>query len=432
MAPFSSGRTKNGRESMNTDSVIKCDAVSKKFAKSLKRSMFYGMNDIARNIVGLPAHTEILRPDEFWALDNLTFEVKKGETLGIIGSNGSGKTTVLKLLSGILLPDKGRIEINGKIGALIEIGAGFHPMLTGRENIYINGSILGMGKKEIDQKMDSIIDFADIGDFIDSPVKHYSSGMYVRLGFATAIHCDPDILLVDEVMAVGDLDFQIKCFDKMGYLRKKGTPIVFISHNMDWVSRICSKTIVLDKGHITCAGDTLYSIKKYLQNPIHRQEKIMPERNASYSSLKFGSKKAEITVVEFSDAEDKKKDVFKTGEDIFVHMKYVTREKIENPTFGFAIYTATGFLLTGPNTKTSKYSIPYINGKGEVTFEIVNNPLLAGTYYVTVTLYDNMILHAYDHQEMAYKFTVETSEENQFGILSFHHQWKHHKTEELK
>jgi len=190
--------------SPSSDIAITVDHVSKKYCKSLKRSMLYGVTDIGRNTLGLSSHSGNLRKSEFWAVDDVSFEVKKGETLGIIGPNGSGKTTLLKMLNGIFWPDKGKITVKGRVGALIEVGAGFHPLLTGRENIYINAAILGMTKEEVDEKFDDIVEFADIGDFLDTPVKFYSRGMYVRLGFAVAVHCEPDILLVDEVLAVGD------------------------------------------------------------------------------------------------------------------------------------------------------------------------------------------------------------------------------------
>ena len=216
---------------MDEETVISVEKVSKKYCKSLKKSMYYGAMDIGKNMLGLSSRSERLRKDEFWALNNISFEVKKGETLGIIGPNGSGKTTLLKLLNGIFWPDKGKITIKGRVGALIEVGAGFHPLLTGKENVYINAAILGMAKKEVDEKFDEIIEFADIGDFINTPVKFYSSGMFVRLGFAVAVHCEPNILLVDEVMAVGDKEFQIRCYQKMHQIRKSGTTIILVSHN---------------------------------------------------------------------------------------------------------------------------------------------------------------------------------------------------------
>lgn len=248
---------------MDDDVAIKVEHVSKKYCKSLKRSMLYGIKDIGRNMLGLSSHSEKLRRDEFWAVDDVSFEVKKGETLGIIGPNGSGKTTLLKMLNGIFWPDKGKITVKGRVGALIEVGAGFHPLLTGRENIYINAAILGMTKEEVDEKFDSIVEFADIGDFIDVPVKFYSSGMYVRLGFAVAVHCEPDILLVDEVLAVGDEGFQNKCFNKIGELKKNGTTTILVSHNMHIISTFAEKVIFLNNGNAKYFKSVAEGIREY-------------------------------------------------------------------------------------------------------------------------------------------------------------------------
>ncbi len=228
---------------MKDDFAIRVDRVSKKYCKFLKRSMLYGICDIARNTVGLSSHPDKLRRGEFWAVDDISFELKKGKTQGIIGPNGSGKTTILKMLNGIFWPDKGKISVRGKVGALISVGAGFHPLLTGRENIYINAAILGMKKKEVDENLDAIIDFADINEFVDVPVKYYSSGMYVRLGFAVAVHCEPEILLVDEVLAVGDLAFQNKSLEKLARLREKANAVVFVSHNLEHVRNLCDSVL---------------------------------------------------------------------------------------------------------------------------------------------------------------------------------------------
>lgn len=246
----------------STDVAIRVDHVSKKYCKSLKRSMLYGVKDIGRNVLGMSSHSENLRKNEFWALDDVSFEVKKGETLGIIGPNGAGKTTLLKMLNGIFWPDKGKITVKGRVGALIAVGAGFHPLLTGRENVYVNGAILGMSKKEVDKKFDSIVDFADIGDFLDTPVKFYSSGMFVRLGFAVAVHCEPDILLVDEVLSVGDLKFRIKCYHKMDEVRENAA-IIFVSHSLEHIGRICSQTLLLNEGKIMHYGDVAQGLKVY-------------------------------------------------------------------------------------------------------------------------------------------------------------------------
>jgi len=272
---------------VNDEVAIKVEHVSKKYCKSLKRSILYGVKDIGRNVLGMSSHSEKLRKDEFWALDAVSLEVKKGETLGIIGPNGSGKTTLLKLLNGIFWPDKGKITVKGRVGALIEVGAGFHPLLTGRENVYINAAILGMTKKEVDEKFDSIVEFADIGDFIDTPVKYYSSGMFVRLGFAVAVHCEPDILLVDEVLAVGDEGFQNKCFNKIGELRKNGTTTIIVSHNMHVISSFAEKAIFLNNAKAEYFNSVAEGIKKYTKLFINREDLGVEKICSGNDKIKF-------------------------------------------------------------------------------------------------------------------------------------------------
>jgi len=245
------------------DVVIRVSGVSKKFSRNLKSLMKYGFYDITRNIIGVDVKSENLRSDEFWSVDNVSFELRKGEILGLIGRNGSGKSTMLKMLNGIYLPDKGKMEIKGKVGALIDVGAGFHNLLTGRENIYVNGSILGMKKEEIDKKFDEIVKFAEIEDFLDSPTRNYSSGMYVRLGFAIAVHSSPEILLVDELLAVGDLGFQAKCFNKIGELKKNGTSIILVTHNMYKLASFVEKAILFEKGRIIFYGEVSKAIEQY-------------------------------------------------------------------------------------------------------------------------------------------------------------------------
>jgi lipopolysaccharide transport system ATP-binding protein len=233
---------------MNSDIILKVEGLHKKFCRSLKRSMYYGLTDLARGMVGAQISDE-LREGEFWALQDINFELKRGETLGLIGQNGCGKSTLLRLINGIFPPDKGRITVRGRTGALIAVGAGFHPHMTGRENIYLNGTILGMSKDEITRKFDAIVDFADIGEFIDAPVATYSSGMTVRLGFAIAIHCEPDLLLIDEILAVGDANFRAKCFNAVNKVSQSAATIL-VSHSMPLITRVATRGIHLIKGKV--------------------------------------------------------------------------------------------------------------------------------------------------------------------------------------
>src|SRR5215510_9620705 len=248
---------------MPKDVLISVDNVSKKYCRSLKRSMLYGAKDIARNMFGLDSHSGQLRKNEFWAVDGVSFEVKRGECLGIIGPNGAGKSTLLKMLNGILPPDKGKIVIRGRVGALIELGAGFHPMLTGRENIYINGAILGLCKTEIDHKFEEIVAFAELEDFLDSPVKFYSSGMAVRLGFSIAAHLRPDVLLVDEVLAVGDEAFSHRCLEKFAEFERAGKTILVVSHDLNLIAERCRRAIWLQRGRVAFDGTAAQTVARY-------------------------------------------------------------------------------------------------------------------------------------------------------------------------
>jgi lipopolysaccharide transport system ATP-binding protein len=250
----------------DSDTLVRVSGVSKKFCLSLKKSLWYGLCDMGRELTGRRRGggeqgpegdgRAGLRPKEFWAVNNVSFDLKRGECLGLIGRNGAGKTTLLKMLNGLIKPDAGQIEMRGRVGALIALGAGFNPVLTGRENIYVNGSVLGLTKKEIDAKLDEIVDFAEIGDFIDTPVQNYSSGMAVRLGFAVASSINPDILLIDEVLAVGDLSFVFKCLNRIADILPR-CAVIFVSHQMPLVARTCSRVIVMDRGQEIYSGESI-------------------------------------------------------------------------------------------------------------------------------------------------------------------------------
>jgi len=248
---------------MSDDTLIKVEGASKKFCRSLKRSLWYGIQDLGKEIRGHRHGGDgALRPDEFWAVKDVSFELKRGECLGLIGRNGAGKTTLLRMLNGLIKPDAGRIEMRGRIGALIALGAGFNPILTGRENIYVNASVLGLTKSEIKAKLDEIIDFAEIGEFIDSPVQSYSSGMAVRLGFAVASSLEPDILILDEVLAVGDVGFRLKCYNRIYGLANRAA-VIFVSHSMPQVARLANRVNVMAGGETSFSGDVSKAIDVY-------------------------------------------------------------------------------------------------------------------------------------------------------------------------
>ncbi|KJD33389.1 hypothetical protein PK35_05895 [Tamlana nanhaiensis] len=230
----------------NDEVLVKVEGLSKKFCKDLKTSLWYGIKDLISGVKG-NKNERVLRPKEFWAVKDVNFELKRGECLGLIGHNGAGKSTLLKILNGLIKPDSGQVTIKGRVGALIELGAGFNPILSGRENIYNNGAILGFSRKEIDDKLEEIIDFAEIREFIDMPVQNYSSGMKVRLGFAVAAQMEPDVLIIDEVLAVGDVGFKIKCYNKISEMTSK-CAVIFVSHSMPQIARVCTDCILLNRG----------------------------------------------------------------------------------------------------------------------------------------------------------------------------------------
>ncbi|MEO8045887.1 MAG: ABC transporter ATP-binding protein [Nitrospirota bacterium] len=248
---------------MDSNWTIRAEGLSKKFGMTLRRSMAYGLKDSLSRLCGNRVPSNVLRSGEFWAVKDVSFELHRGESLGLMGINGSGKTTLLRILNGIFAPDVGQVVMRGRVGALVAVGAGFSPMLTGRENIYVNGALLGLGKRDIDRKLDEILAFADIGAFIDSPVKHYSSGMVVRLGFAVAAMCEPEILLIDEVLAVGDINFQKKCYDYLHRLKRDGTSIILVSHSVGAIWAICDKGLLLHEGQVRSSGSVEDVLRAY-------------------------------------------------------------------------------------------------------------------------------------------------------------------------
>ncbi|MFH1776935.1 MAG: ABC transporter ATP-binding protein [Candidatus Omnitrophota bacterium] len=406
--------------STSSDIAIKVEHVAKKYCKSLKRSMIYGMQDIARNTLGLRAQSERLRKEEFWALDNISFEVKKGETLGIIGPNGSGKTTLLKMLNGIFWPDKGKISIRGRVGALIEVGAGFHPLLTGRENIYLNAAILGMTKKEVNDKFDSIVEFADIGDFIDSPVKFYSSGMFVRLGFAVAVHCEPEILLVDEVLAVGDKEFSIKCYQKIHEIKKRGATVIIVSHNEYTIREQTENCLYIEKGETKFYGSSEEAISIYIKDRYEQKSKnISLKKLESYPV----SKKAKITSLNFFDSNCKEISYLESGQELNIVFGCIIHETLHNPIFGVNFYDNSGFMYCA-NSDYEKIEFQELPPKKiKIKITILNFHLPVNSYFCSTIIAEGNAANLIDLEYMKYRIVVGRAK-NSRGSLKLPTKWK--------
>jgi len=339
-----------------------------------------------------------LKKEEFWALQDVSFAIKKGEVVGIIGPNGAGKSTILKLLSRILAPNKGEIIISGRIGALIEITAGFHPDLTGRENVYLNGTIMGMTKREINSKFDLIVDFSGIGEFIDTPVKRYSSGMYSRLGFSVAAHMDPDILLVDEVLSVGDMAFQAKCTQKMRELMESGITIILVSHSLSLIQSLCKRVILLDKGNVVREGHPDVVIPFYQNIVYMAQEAELKETITTEDwKVKLNTELAvEVHDVYVLDYKRNPVEKLKFGDPIFINAVIESKEKIDNMIFSLEIVRSDGVLCCSSYTRGQQsLSIGFV-GKRSIDVNLGTINLAPGIYMVDFSIWDSNMIHRYD------------------------------------
>jgi lipopolysaccharide transport system ATP-binding protein len=350
-----------------SDVAIQVDKLSKRYriGKAVERQSRRQavMNTLAAPFRYLASTLREPAPDELiWALKDVSFEVKQGEVIGIIGRNGAGKSTLLKILSRITEPTSGQALINGRIGSLLEVGTGFHPELTGRENIYLNGAILGMRKAEIDHKFDEIVAFAEVGKFIDTPVKRYSSGMYVRLAFSVAAHLEPEMLLVDEVLAVGDLSFQQKCLNRIKGLTSNGMTVLLVSHNMTAIQSACSRAIYLDKGGLVAQGETLDVIQEYklaLQRSNFRQEVNMLQETGGHTPP------TDVSIVNFeiTDANGVSKREFDMAEPVRIHIELDAKERIDTPMINLGIRRGDGVVVCNFNNWYDNFKIDYIDGR---------------------------------------------------------------------
>jgi ABC-type polysaccharide/polyol phosphate transport system ATPase subunit len=344
--------------------------------------------------------------EEFWALKDIDIRVPTGETLGIIGANGSGKSTLLKLTTKILYPTKGKIVTNGSIAALLELGAGFQPDLTGRENVYLNASILGFSKKQVDARFDEIVAFAEMERFIDNHVRNYSSGMYIRLGFAVAINVDPDILIIDEVLAVGDEAFQRKCIEKIENLQEQGKTMMFVTHNVELCREICSYVVMLDQGIAVKEGKPR-DVVKYYHEFMESEEEGGGER---------GNRQIEVIGVALLNDTDEAVNDFNTGEGMKIRVAYRANEPVEDPVFGFSIDDYRGFTAYGTNTRLLSMDLGTLKGEGFVQFDLKTLPMLEGRYLVSVAIHSRDERVTYHWIDRHYPFDMH-SDVSDVGLL---------------
>lgn len=362
---------------MSKEVLIQCDHVSKKFCKDFKQSLWYGLKDVCSSFVGGNSAPNVLRSGEFWAVSDISFQLHRGECLGLIGHNGAGKSTLLKMLVGLIKPDQGMITMNGRIGTMIELGAGFNPLLTGRENIYNNGAVLGFSREEIDRKFNRIVDFSEIGDFIDSPVQNYSSGMKVRLGFAVAAQMEPDVLLIDEVLAVGDLGFIIKCLNRMGELIPN-TATIFVSHAMPMIARICSQVLLMDRGKaIFQSNDVAEGLSRYVN--MFESPKKINQGTGEISLIKIGIVNSSNRTLVYDDSA-----VLGTYDDLILEITLSVLPEVDF--FDLFVTSFDGQLREVMASASSINGVPFRNDGREIRTFLITIPrqvLASGKYSVT-------------------------------------------------
>jgi ABC-type polysaccharide/polyol phosphate transport system ATPase subunit len=387
-----------------------------------------------------------LRPeDTFTALEDVSFEVRRGSTFGVIGENGSGKSTLLKLVAGITKPTRGTLSVDGRVSALIELGAGFHPEISGRENVAINGVMLGLTRREIDRRFDEIVEFAELEEFIDDPVKTYSSGMYMRLGFAVAIHVEPDVLLIDEVLAVGDEAFTRKCLDKIAEFRRRGRTILFVTHTLGLVEKMCDEALWLRHGKTAGRGDPKRVIDSYLTHVAEEEEGRLRASHAAalgsgpsdaaeappapaargtapgYRSGRWGSREVEIRDVQFVDARGHARHVFVPGETVTLVLRVHAERPVEDFVFGVGLFSAEGTNVYGTNTDIEGYLPRRIEGDAEVTLELAGLSLVEGTYLLDVAAHRRDGT-PYDYHRGLYSLRVK-SRTKDVGLYRPAHRW---------
>jgi len=410
--------------------AVELDHVTRVYQKYSSRHRFQTFKSamVRGNLFGSLKANELVT-----ALSDISLQVEKGETFGLIGENGSGKSTLLKIIAGIAKPTSGRVKVAGKISALIELGAGFHPEISGRENVFINGIMLGLSKKEIGRKFDEIVRFAELEEFIDAPVKTYSSGMYMRLGFSVAINVNPEILLIDEVLSVGDAAFVPKCLDKIDDFRRRQKTIVFVSHDLDTVKKICDRVAWIKDGRIRMLGEPKRTVDAYLQDIAAKQEEDFQEQQVEVDirqpfeegrrENRWGKREVEIRKVTLRGLGGEEKHVFHPEEGLIIELEIAAACPVEDFVFGIGVFNSLGTACYGTNTNLEDLEPKLFAGEGKAVCRIERLNLINGTYYLDVAVHKRDG-YPYDYHQNLYSFLVSSAAYKDVGVARLPHTWE--------
>jgi lipopolysaccharide transport system ATP-binding protein len=404
------------------DTVVRLQDISVRYAVPQER-----IRSLKEYVIRRTQHR--IHHREFWALRDVNIEVKQGEVLGIIGRNGAGKSTLLKVISRVMRPTQGNVWVRGRVAPLLELGAGFHPELTGRENVLLNGTLLGYTRRQVQDRFDSIVDFAEIWDFIDAPLRTYSTGMTARLGFAVATAWVPDILILDEILSVGDAAFQMKSAERIQQMRGEGATVLMVSHNPEAIQTNCDQAVWIDQGRVVVAGTSDMVARQYRGETIAVESKRLADSaKTEEPSKRWGTRAIEITHVRILNGQGAEQTIFRTGEQLVLEMQYEAHRPISAPIFGMAIHHHDGTHITGPNTSFAGLTLPTLAGTGTVKYAVPSLNLLEGLYHITVAVVNHDDTEMFDYHDRNYSFRVANEGgdilERQ-GLITLRGEWKH-------
>jgi lipopolysaccharide transport system ATP-binding protein len=404
------------------DGPVLVEGVSKKFCRQLKTSLAYGIRDMSRDLIGLTGKGDTLRAGEFWSLDDVSFRLEKGESMGLVGTNGAGKTTLLRVLSGLFRPDKGSVRIRGRLAPLIALGAGFRPVLSGRENIYVNLSILGMPLQEIEARFNDIVAFSELEEAIDAPLQTYSSGMAARLGFSCAIHTEPDILLIDEVLGVGDIRFRTKCYRRLADLRRRGTAFLLVSHSPSAILASCDRCIYLERGKIAEMGEASHVLRRYEEDLRRIPTHVPGKAGIKAAAAAVSADGFKVEEIYFSDADGKKVESPVCGDPVSFHIRCSSLARFSGVTATIIMREAFGDLQTILTLSSKDVPLTLYEGKNDIVLTLPFLGLQSGPYTMKIGLTTGTLEHIAAIE--SFRFTVERNQKTQHSLFYQPCEWK--------